>query len=161
MAIDMFLKLGDIVGESQDAVHRDEIDVLAWSWGASQAGSLHVATGGAAGKANFQDLSITKLVDRSSDDLLRILATGDNIAEGQLTLRSSGSVKPLEFLVIKFSPVLVTSLTPGGSAGEDRLTENLTLNFGQFEYQYTPRRPDGGVDPVEVMKWSIAENTPL
>lgn len=161
MAIDMFLKLGEIVGESQDGAHRGEIDVLAWSWGASSPGSLHTGGGGGAGRASFQDLSITKWVDRSSEDLLRLVATGGNVPDGQLTLRAAGGAKALEFLVIRFSPVIVTSVVPGGSAGEERLTENVTLNFAQFEYVYTPQRPDGRVDPPERMGWQIAQNRPL
>ena len=60
MAVDMFLALkGEIKGEAQDAKHKGEIDVLAWSWGLSQSGSFHVGGGGGAGKANFQDISFS------------------------------------------------------------------------------------------------------
>ena len=66
MAIDMILDLtGEIQGEAQDYKHKDEIDVLAWSWGVSQSGSFHQGLGGGAGKANFQDLSVTKYIDKS------------------------------------------------------------------------------------------------
>ncbi len=60
MAIDMFLKLDDIDGESQDDVYEKYIDVLAWSWGASQSGSTHMGGGSGSGKASFQDINITK-----------------------------------------------------------------------------------------------------
>ena len=39
MAVDMFIKIGDIKGESRDKTHKEEIDVLAWSWGMSNSGS--------------------------------------------------------------------------------------------------------------------------
>ncbi|MCK9688689.1 type VI secretion system tube protein Hcp, partial [Scleromatobacter humisilvae] len=35
MAMDMFIKIGSLKGESVDKTHAGEIDVLAWSWGMS------------------------------------------------------------------------------------------------------------------------------
>ena len=32
-AVDMFLDIDTVQGESQDNAHRGEIDVLAWAWG--------------------------------------------------------------------------------------------------------------------------------
>ena len=58
MASDMFIKIGDIEGESADSEHAGEIDVLAFSWGARQNGTMHTATGGGAGKVDVQDLSL-------------------------------------------------------------------------------------------------------
>jgi len=52
MAVDMFIKIGALKGESRDKVHKDEIDVLAWSWGMSNSGSAHVGGGAGAGKVN-------------------------------------------------------------------------------------------------------------
>ena len=49
MAVDMFLKLTNINGEAADKTHKDEIDILAWSWGMSQSGTTHTSTGGGAG----------------------------------------------------------------------------------------------------------------
>ena len=48
-----------------DKTHAEEIDVLAWSWGMSQSGSMHMG-GGGAGKVNVQDLSFTKYIDKST-----------------------------------------------------------------------------------------------
>ena len=65
MAMDMFIKIGALKGESVDKTHAGEIDVLAWSWGMSNSGSAHVGGGAGAGKANVQDLSFTKYIDKS------------------------------------------------------------------------------------------------
>ena len=90
MAVDMFLKLDGIKGEASDDKHKGEIDVLAWSWGASQSGTMHVGQGGGGGKANFQDLSVTKWVDKSSHALLKAVATGQHVKEAMLTVRKAG-----------------------------------------------------------------------
>ena len=130
MAVDMFIKLEGIKGEAQDKDHKEEIDVLAWSWGVSNGGTLHIGGGGGAGKANFQDLSLTKWVDKSTPNLLKAVTTGKHIASATLTVRKAGE-KPLEYIVIKLDDILVTSVSTGGSGGEDRLTENVTLNFAK------------------------------
>ena len=63
MAVDCFLHIDGCQGESQDDKHKNDIDILAWSWGMSQSGTFHVGGGGGAGKANFQDMSVHQ-VDR-------------------------------------------------------------------------------------------------
>ena len=90
-AVDMFIKIGDIKGESLDQSHRDEIDVLAWSWGMSNDGTTHAGGGGGAGKVSMQDLSCTKYLDKSTPKLLEFCATGGHIPEAVLTVRKAGA----------------------------------------------------------------------
>ncbi len=157
----MFLDIeGEIAGESQDAEHKDEIDVLAWSWGMSNSGSLHTGGGGGAGKANFQDISFTKYLDKSSPKLMEACATGDTYAAATLVCRRAGG-DPLEFLIIRMENVLITSVSTGGSGGEDRLTENVTLNFAQVQVRYTEQLPDGAIGEGVDFGWDIAANAPL
>jgi type VI protein secretion system component Hcp len=61
MAFDTFCKLTDVVGEAKDASHKGEIDVLSWSWGATQPGSFHRGGGGGAGKVAVQDIDSLSL----------------------------------------------------------------------------------------------------
>ena len=68
MAVDMFLKLDAIAGESIDKTHKGEIQILAFSFGATQSGSTHIGGGGGSGKVNFQDISFTKYIDKSTPD---------------------------------------------------------------------------------------------
>ena len=158
MAVDMFLDIeGEITGESQDKTHKDEIDVLAWSWGMSQSGSFHVGGGGGAGKANFQDLSVTKYLDSASPILMLYCANGDHFPTATLALRKAGKT-PLEYLLITMKDVLVTSVSTGGSGGEDRLTENVSLNFREVSIIYKKQKKVGtGEDRIE-FAWNIAEN---
>ena len=150
-AVDMFLKIEGIDGESADKGHKDEIDVLAWSWGMSQSASSQ-SGGGGAGKVNVQDLSFTKYVDKSSPKLMEKIAMGEHISEISLTVQKAGSTSQ-EYLIITMKEVLVTSYSVGGSGGEDRLTENVTLNFAQIEFKYTPFDESG--NPQEPVTASI------
>jgi type VI secretion system secreted protein Hcp len=156
----MFIKIPNCDGEAQDKEHEGEIDVLAWSWGMSQSGSFHVGGGGGAGKANFQDISITKYVDKSSSVLMQFCATGDHFTEADIVVRKAGK-EPLEYIKIHLEKVLVTSVSTGGSGGEDRLTENVTLNFAAFNYAYTPQKEDGSGDSAMEFGFNIAQNAPL
>lgn len=158
MAVDMFLDLDKIKGESQDKTWKDKIDVLAWSWGMSQSGTMHSGGGGGSGKANFQDISITKWIDKSSTDLMKACSKGDHINTAKLVVRKAGST-PLEYITIELKGVLISSISTGGSGGEDRLTENVTLNFKEFKVKYQPQKADGSKDGgVLEHGFNIAQN---
>jgi len=158
MAVDMFLKLDGIKGESHDHKHKDEIQILSWSWGVSQTGTFGEGGGGGAGKANFHDVSFTKNVDSSSYNLLKHVATGKHIKEALLTVRKAGD-KPLEYLKLKMTDCLISSVTNSGHSG-DIISESLSLNFAEFEYTYTPQKADGSGDSPLPFKFSIKENQP-
>lgn len=135
MAVDMFLELDGIKGESTDDKHKEKIDVLAWSWGLSNSGTFHSGSGGGAGKANFSDLSVTKWVDKATPALMAACAKGTHIKSAKLIVRKAGD-RPLEYLTITLTSVLVSSLSTGGSGGEERLTENISLNFAKVDVDY-------------------------
>lgn len=160
MAVDMFINMGSTIkGESRDKVQgpKGDIDVLAWSWGMSQSGTTHMGGGGGAGKANFQDLSFTKYVDSASNALMTALAKGTHIEKCELLVRKAGDGQQ-KYIHITMEEVLVTSLSTGGSGGEDRLTENVTLNFGKVSFVYTPQDSKGTVAGDKTFSWHIAEN---
>jgi type VI secretion system secreted protein Hcp len=158
MAVDMFLKIGDIKGESTDKAHKETIDVLAWSWGMSQSGTTHMGGGGGSGKVSVQDLSVTKYVDASSNALMLACCNGTHYDEAKLTVRKAGG-EPLEYIKLTMKEVIVSSVSTGGSGGEDRLTENIVLNFAQFKFEYQEQddkgKPKGGAKEAA---WNIAEN---
>jgi len=157
-AVDMFLKIDDIEGESRDSKHKGEIEILAWSWGLTQSGTTHVGGGGGAGKVNVQDISFTKYTDKSSPMLLLKCANGGSFNEATLVVRKAGKT-PIEFEKITMTNVLVTSISMGGSGGEDRLTENITLNFEKVTTEYTEQDSTGKEVGKSTFEWNIAENT--
>ena len=98
MATDIFAKLGDIKGESLDNKHKDEIEVLSWSWGVTNAVTV---AGRHPGQGEFQtDLSFTHKIDKASPVLMQACATGVHIKEATITHRKAGKGQQ-EFLVIK------------------------------------------------------------
>lgn len=161
MAVDQFIKIGDIEGESQDDAHAGEIEVLAWSWGMSQSGTMHTGTGGGAGKVSIQDLSLTKYVDKATPNLMKACSDGSQFPEAVLTVRKAGT-NPLEYIIITMKNVIVTSLSTGGSGGEDQITENTTLNFSEVAVDYQPQAADGSPEGGAISYgWNIAGNVPV
>jgi type VI secretion system secreted protein Hcp len=136
-AVDMFLKIDGVEGEAQDKAHNKSIDVLAWSWGASSK-----TTKRGKFKCSIQDVSITKYADSATPALLMGQLEGVTYDNAELIVRKSGG-NQLEYITISFNNVSITSLSTGGSGGEDRLTENVTLNFSNATYTYTPQNDDG------------------
>ena len=157
MAVDMFLKLDGIKGESQDSKHKDEIDVLSWSWGVTQSGTMHTGGGGGSGKASFSDMTLTKYIDSSSTSLFKACSTGDHIKEALLVVRKAGKDQQ-EYLKYTLTDCLVSSVSTGGSGGEDRLTENISLKFAKFKIEYRPQNKDGTLGGVMPFTYSIEEN---
>lgn len=156
MAVDMVFKIGDIKGESIVDKHEDEIQVLTWSWGMTQGGTTHMGTGGGAGKVNVQDISFTKYIDKASPILMLYCCKGTHIPEAILTLRKAGGDKPVEFVVIKLNNILISSVSTGGGAAEERLTETVTLNFANVNVAYQEQGRDGAPKGGKIeMSWDI------
>lgn len=158
MAVDIFLKLDKIKGESVDDKYKGEIDVMAWEWGMSQSGTTHLGPGGGAGKVNVRDMTLTKYVDMATHELLKACATGTHIANGELIVRKAGAI-PLEYLRVKMTDIMISSYQTGGSGdGMDRVTETVTLNFAKYEVVYASQKADGSKGPEGVAGFDIAKN---
>ena len=158
----IFIKIGDIKGESQDKTHKDEIEVLNWSWGMSQSGNMHTGTGGGAGKVSIQDLSLTKYVDKATPNLMMHCSSGKHVPKVTLTVRKAGGDTQVEYLIINLEEVLISSLSTGGSGNDDRLIENITLNFAKVTVDYQPQKADGTKegDPIKY-GWNIRSNVKI
>lgn len=159
MAADIFARIGDIKGESRDAKHKDEIEVLSFSWGMSDTGGAAAGGGAGAGKATFQDLTLVHSVDKASPILMLACATGKHIKDATITCRKAGGGQQ-EYLIIKLKDVTITSLSQNGGAGQVP-TETVSLTFAQVELEYRPQKPDGSLDDAVVFNYDIKANKPL
>jgi len=154
MAVDMFLKIDGINGEAKDKSHGKEIDVLAWTWGMGNHGSAHVLGGAGSGKVSVQDVQVTKYVDTASPKLMKACCSGAHYPTALLTVRKAGGT-PVEYIKIKMEEVFITLVSTGG---EDRLTENVSLNFSKVNVDYTPQGDKGTAGTAIPFGWDIAAN---
>ncbi len=136
-----YLKLPDIEGESMAADYEGDIEILSWSWGVSNFGS-GIALGRRLGGACIQDMSLVKYIDKASIDLIMSVTTATQHDEATLTLVKNTGDASLAYLVIEMRDVSISSFSTGGSVGEDRMTENLTLKFSEALWTYTEQASD-------------------
>ena len=146
MATSIFARIGTIKGESRDAKHKDEIEVLSWAWGLSQTGTAGHGGGGGAGKASFHDFTFTHHVDKASPLLMKACATGTHIKDATITVRKAGKGQQ-EYLVITMTDVLVSSVSTSVSAEGDATMESVGLAFAKVDLEYKPQKADGSVEP--------------
>ena len=158
-AVDYFLKIDGIQGESTDAKHKGEIELHSFSWGASQSEAVAGRGGGGAGKVNMQDLHFVTRVNKASPKLMLACATGKHIKAATLVARKAGKDQQ-EFLVYKFTDVLVSSYQTGGSQG-DLPTDQISFNFARIEVAYHAQKPDGTLAAPEKAGWDVKTNKPV
>jgi type VI secretion system secreted protein Hcp len=157
---DAFLKLDGIKGESADAKHKGEIDIMSFSWGVAQTGVSATGGGGGAGKVAFQDIHFVKRSDASSPLLMLNCATGAHIKEGNFVVRKAGGTQ-LEYLKIKLTDILISGFKEHGSThkGDETPMEEVTINFAKVEYSYQPQGADGKAQGGPILAgWDVKAN---
>ena len=150
-----FLKVDSIPGESTISGHQNEIEVLSYSTGVSNTGTAAGGSGGAAGKASFHDLSVTKFVDGTSPQFLLACATGKQLPTVELfgVRRAKGVLQ--EYLTLKLFNVIVTSVSSGGSAGDQRQVESLSFSFSKVEFTVRKLNSDGDLGSGVTVTWDL------
>jgi type VI secretion system secreted protein Hcp len=157
MAIDSFLKLGTLKGESVVKGFEDQMQILSWGWGMTQTGTTHAASGGGAGKVEVHDLQVVKTIDAASPNLALSCAKGTHYDTAVLTMRKAGGTA-LEYVTLTLTDVIVSSYSVSESGG-DQLQDTVALNFGKFKYSYQPQdnkgaKKGGAIDAT----YDIAKN---
>lgn len=157
MATDIFARIGTIKGESQDRNHKDEVDVLSWSWGVTQSGSIGRGGGGGQGKASFNDFNFTHHIDKASPVLMKACATGEHLKDATITVRKTGKGKG-EFLIIKMSDVIITSVSSSVVTDGPATGESVAIQFAKVDLEYRPQKADGSLDAGVHFKYDIKAN---
>jgi type VI secretion system secreted protein Hcp len=158
-AVDMFLKVPNAPGESTDATHTGDIEVLSFSWGASNPSSA-ISLGGGGGTSNgvFQGLNLVKRVDKSTPKLLLMVMNGARQATVTFYVRSRGP-SPVEFLKLTLTNVIVSGVQLAGQPAADNLTESLSLTFSKAKIDYIPINPDGSAGALVTSNWDSQTQT--
>ena len=157
-AVDYFLKIEGIEGESADAKHKGEIDLDSWSWGESQGGTMAFGGGGGAGKVQMQDFHFTMKVNKATPKLVIACASGEHIKKATLTCRKAGKEQQ-EFLKYTFTDVLISSYQTGGaSSGGVIPTDQISFNYGKMEVEYKEQKADGSLGGPIKSGWDLKAN---
>jgi len=156
-AVDYFLKIEGIEGESQDSKHKSEIEIQSFSFGATQTGSFAAGGGGGAGKVNMQDFHFTVPVNKASPKLMLACASGQHIKKAILTVRKAGKEQQ-EYLKYTFSDILVSSYQTGGGGGDVMPVDQISLNFAKIEQEYKEQKADGTLAGSVKAGWDLKQN---
>jgi len=155
--VDYFLKIDTIPGESGDSKHKDEIQVLSFSFGESQAGTMGFGGGGGAGKVQMQDFHFMMNVNKASPKLFLACANGEHIGSAILTARKAGKDQQ-DYLVIKFTDLLVSSFQTNGDAHANSLpVDSISLNFTEIEVDYKIQDNKGALGASTKVKYNLKE----
>jgi len=138
---DIFLKIDGIAGESRDAAHTDEIDVIDWTWKVTQQSSMMSGSGGGAAKATVSDLEFTHQIDKASPNLAQYCFTGKHLPQARLVMRKAGGI-PHEFLRITVSDVIISHVEPFVDA--NGAIECVRLSFARMKKEYVLQNALGG-----------------
>lgn len=160
MASTMFLKIDGVKGESTDANHKDEIELLSYSHGVSQPTSAVASTagGGTGGRCNHTDLSVSKMMDSATPILNQLCCTGKHIDSITMTLRRADGDKSIPYMVYKLTDIVISSVSVGGSSDSVPI-ETLTFNYAKIEWEYTKQaRAKGGESGKTNGSWNLAKN---
>jgi len=155
-AVDYFLKIAGIEGESTDNAHKGEIDIESWAWGESQSGRS-VAGGAGSGKVDMNDFSFVMKLSKASPKLFLACAQGEHIKSAWLTARRAGGKQTDYFLKWSFSDLLISSYQTGASEGAGP-TDQVSFNFSKIEVEYKEQKPDGSLSPPIKAGWDLKMN---
>jgi type VI secretion system secreted protein Hcp len=162
MAADVFLKLAGIPGDSTDAKHKNEIEVLSFSSGVSMPLGPRSFSGSAPNeRASLSDLNVTKLVDSSSTALFKAVCTGQHIGEAVLSInRADGKAGKVEYMQYKLSDVVISSYQASGAEGSGLPVESFSLNYAKIQISFTPTDATGAGKGAKMAGWNVEKHEP-
>ncbi|MFY9937276.1 MAG: type VI secretion system tube protein Hcp [Silvibacterium sp.] len=156
MAVDYFLKLSDgIEGESSDSNHKTEIQLMSWSWGASQVSSVAGTGGSGAGKADLSDFSIMTYFDKATPKFFKSIGLGTHIKTGTMSaIKSGADGKP--YLKVDFKELFVSSLQISGSS--EIPTVSLSFTYNEIKIDYSVQDENGNLKSTGPITYNTKEN---
>ena len=161
MAVDVYLQIEGIKGESQDDKHKDWIEVTGIHWGVHQPMSATASTGGGhtAERAELSDISFSKLSDMSTPLLLQNCASGKTLPKAKLEFfRADGNGDRIKYFDIELENVLIGMVTPHLGGVDSFLSEHVNLKFSKVKWKYTQQKIGGGAGGNTAGGWDLATN---
>lgn len=156
MAVDYFLKIDGIEGESTNSSHKGEIEVESFSWGVSNPTSAIGGSGAGAGKAQFSGFNFMDAMSKASPQLFIKCVSGYHIKDAVLTAARMSGDTTVEFMKLTISDVLVSSYQTSGSSEVPQ--DSVSLNFAKIEFEYSPQDAKGTVGSPVIGSWDLTTN---
>lgn len=160
MAIDVYLQIDGIKGESTDDSHEGWIECSSVHWGIRQPKSATASTGGGhtAERAELTEIVFNKIADIASPILMQTCASGRTVPKAKLEfMRADGHGVRIKYFEIELENVLIGEIRPGIDPGE-LLSEHVSLKFSKVKWKYTRQKVSGGAGGNTSGGWDLATN---
>ncbi len=160
MAIDVYLQIDGIKGESMDDSHKDWIECRSVAWGVSQPKSATASTGGGhtAERSEHQEIVISKLTDLATPILLQTCSVGRTIPKARIEfMRADGNGARIKYFEIELENVLIGEIIPRIDEG-DILGEHVGLKYSKIKWKYTQQKITGGIGGNTAGGWDLSTN---
>lgn len=155
MAVDYFLKLDGVEGESADEKHKKQIQIMSFSWGASNVSSVAGTGGSGAGKANLSDFSIMTNFDKSTPELFKNLTKGTHFKTGTMeAVKSGADGKP--YLKVDFKELFCTSLQIAASSEVPSVS--ISFSYNEMKIDYYAQNEQGNLVSTGAVTYNLKEN---
>jgi type VI secretion system secreted protein Hcp len=162
MAVEIFLKLDGIDGESEKSGAEKYIEIFSFSNGASNPSSVAFGTGSGAGKVDISSLSLQKQLDKSSPMLFLNCCSGKHIATGNMVVReATGDNTTKIYYQYDMTEVFVDSISWGGAAGGGKPSESISLSAKSLKISYWYQNADGTLGGPLMSGWNVSTNTKM
>ena len=155
MAVDYFLDIDGIPGESQDDKFKDKIQVLSWSWGASNTSSVGGTGGSGQGKVDISDFSMMLHFDKSTPKFFKSICKGDHVVKGTMSCVKAGA-NGQPYLKVNFSEIFITSLQM--SASSETPAVSLSFTYNEIGIDYSIQDEKGNLKSTGEVKYSTKGN---
>jgi type VI secretion system secreted protein Hcp len=158
MAIDAYLQIDGIKGESADSAHSGWIEITSTHFGVTQPRSTSVSTAGGhtTGHSEHRTLSLTKVADIASPVLMQHCSMGKTIPRAKLEfLRADADGKPVKYYQVELENVLVSHLDQVMQDG-GLLLDEIGLCFAKVKWTYTQQKIGGGSGGSTSGGWDLA-----
>jgi type VI secretion system secreted protein Hcp len=161
MAVEMFMDIDTVQGESKVKGFEGKIDIFSFSLGASNPSSVSTGGGSGAGKVSISSMSVQKVVDKSTSKLFLTCCQGKHFTKGKLTVREAGGDDPVEYLILDFTQVFVDSVSWGAASGGEKPSESVSFSFASVKFTYQEQGATGTGSKVGEAGWDLQKNTKL
>ncbi|USX11300.1 type VI secretion system tube protein Hcp [Oxalobacteraceae bacterium OTU3REALA1] len=160
MAIDVYLQIDGIKGESADSTHKDWIECKSVQWEVLQPKSATASSAGGhtAERTEHKDIVIAKLADLATPLLLQTCSSGKTIPKAKFEfLRADGQGERIKYFEIELENVLISSVAPQVQPG-DILSEHVSIKYSKVKWKYTQQKIGGGSGGNTSGGWDLSAN---
>ena len=160
MAIDVYLQLEGIKGESADSQHQGWMECEMADWMLTQPKSATSSSSGGhtAERCEHSTVALRKVSCLATPILLQYCSMGKTIPSAKIEFfRADGAGTRVKYFEVEMSDVLISQVAPQVQEGEV-MSEHLSLQYAKVKWKYVQQKIGGGSAGLTVGGWDLSLN---